>query len=153
MHERQTDIGLVSGLIDKKQTAWEQLYDTYASMMYGSILSITGDEKTACELLQEAFVELRNREVLLRTQSSLCVALIKHCCNITLKYLKTQGLKPQQERLNRNCRLIYFFYFEDLTLSEIALQLAMPELEVLKNLQAEFREIRNHAKQIMKDEQ
>ena len=144
-NKRQSDFKLVSELLDNKQTAWEQLYDTYAPMMYGSILNITGDEKTACDLFQQAFIELRNREMLLRIQASLCISLVKHCCNITLKYLKMKGLKPQRETLDRNCRLIYFFYFEDMTLTEIAERLAVPELEVIKNLQAEFREIRNRA--------
>ena len=144
-NKRQTDFKLVSELLDNKQTAWEQLYDTYAPMMYGSILEITGDEKTAGDLLEQAFVELQNREMLLRIQASLCMSLAKHCYNITLKYLKIQGLKPQRETLDRNCRLIYFFYFEDMTLTEIAVMLAMPELEVLKNLQAEFKEIRKRA--------
>jgi hypothetical protein len=144
-NKRQTGFKLVSKLLDNKQTAWEELYDTYAPMMYGSILNITGDEKTACNLLEQAFIELRNREMLLRIQASLCVSLVKHCCNITLKYLKMQGLKPQRETLDRNCRLIYFFYFEDMTLTEIATRLAMPELEVLRNLQAEFKDIRKRA--------
>lgn len=144
-NKRQTDFKLVSELMDNKPTAWEQLYDTYASMMYGSILNITGDEKMACDLLQQAFGELRNREMLLRIQASLCLSLVKHCYNITLKYLKMRGLSPQNETLDRNYKLIHFFYFEEMTLTEIAVRLAMPELEVIKNLQAEFKDIRIRA--------
>ena len=144
-NKRQTDFKLVSELMLDKPTAWEQLYDTYAPMMYGSILNITGDEKTACHLLQEAFVELRNREMLLRIQASLCISLVKHCFNITLKHLRMRGLTPQNDILDANCQLIHFFYFEEMTLTEIAVKLAMPELEVMKNLQAEFKEIRKRA--------
>ncbi len=144
-NKRQTDAQLVSELVQNKQAAWEHLYDTYAPIMYGSILNITGDEKTACDLLQQAFIELRNREILLRIQSSFCVSLVKHCCNIALKHLRIRGLMPQNETLDRNYRLIHFFYFEEMTLTEIAVRLAMPELEVLKNLQAEFKDIRNRA--------
>ncbi len=143
--KRQTDVKLVSELMDNKQTAWEQLYDSYAAMMYGSILNITGDEKMASDLLQQAFLELRNREILLRMQASLCISLVKHCYNMTLKYLKMRGLSPQNETLNRSCQLIHFFYFEDMTLAEIAARLAVPEWEVLKKLQTEFRDIRKRA--------
>lgn len=144
-NKRQTDFKLVSALMDNKPTAWAELYDTYAPMMYGLMLNITGNEEMAGNLLQQAFVDLKNRELLLRIQASLCVSLAKHCCNLTLKYLKIQGLSPQGEILDRQYKLIHFFYFEDLTLTEIAVQLAMPEFQVIKNLQAEFKEMRKRA--------
>ena len=45
-------------------STWEQVYDKYAPMMYGTIINMTHDEKMAGDILQEVFLDLKKKDII-----------------------------------------------------------------------------------------
>ncbi|MEO6166354.1 MAG: hypothetical protein ABIO98_02460 [Chitinophagales bacterium] len=58
--------------------AWGHIYDKYAPAMYGIICSLTGDRTIAEEIFKDAFLELKEKQILSKDTSSLCPCLLRH---------------------------------------------------------------------------
>ncbi len=129
------------------ETTWAHLYDTYAPMMYGTILKMTGNETIAEEILEETFLELKEKKMFLGVQVNLCNRFMQHTYRITLKYLKERNLKPISiHPFNENYPNINGLCFEGSTSTEVATNSAITEQEVRRNIRAEFNALRNQRK-------
>jgi DNA-directed RNA polymerase specialized sigma24 family protein len=139
------DTALISQLLQKNTSAWAQVYDTYAAMMDGIILNMTGDETMAEEILEHVFTELNTQQQFLKTPPALVHTLLKHTYKSTLTYLETRGLTPINAVLNNDYPLTHSFYFEEETLQEVAQKHTTHEHVIVKNLQKELKQLRNQA--------
>lgn len=128
--------------VQHNTSEWAHIYDTYSPMMYGTILKMTHDARMADIILEEVFIELHKKEILVPHHTPLNHVLLRHTFKSTIKHLETRG-QNIHESFNAHYRLINKFYFEQTTLKEVALELDLTEQEVLKNLRAEFNHFCN----------
>jgi DNA-directed RNA polymerase specialized sigma24 family protein len=128
---------LVPNLVQNKESDWANFYDKYASIIYGAILEMTGDEVSSTEILEEIFLDLYKKKVFSPYHTTFCMSLLRHTFQLTVKYLETKGLKVHQS-FNENYPLINLFYFKQVSLKEVAMKTNTIEKEVLKNLREEF---------------
>lgn len=89
----QSDTKLLPMLIANNSSAWSQLYDKYSPLMYGTILNITGDVNAACDILEEAFIQLKRDNVLSKISTTLPHGLLNHTYQVISKYMKTHNLR------------------------------------------------------------
>ena len=54
----QTEVHLIRGLQARQDTAFTNLYDAYAPALYGVLLKLVGDQASAEDLLQNAFIRI-----------------------------------------------------------------------------------------------
>jgi DNA-directed RNA polymerase specialized sigma24 family protein len=132
--------------VQKEGSSWAHFYDKYAPLMYGTILNMSGDKAIAEKILEEAFLELKDKEIPTSPCNDIRHWLLRHTYKLTLKHLKIRGLKAQP--FNENYPVINLFYFEEITLDEVATKLEITQQEVLKKLRAEFNHFRNDDKYV-----
>lgn len=133
---------IVSNFIQNKESDWACFYDTYAPVMYGTILKMTGDAALADEILEEVFLDLYRQKIFRPYNTAPCMSLLRHTFQLTLKYLENKGLKAY-ESFNKDYPLINLFYFQQATLKEAAKKTDTTEKEVLTNLREEFNHFCN----------
>ncbi len=121
---------------------WMHIYDMYAPMMYGTILKMTSDVVLAGIILEEIFIDIHKKEIVLAHHTPLNHILLRHTFKSTLKYLEARGQKIHKS-FNAHYPLINKFYFEQKVLKEVALELDVTEQKVLINLRAEFNHFCN----------
>ncbi len=144
---QQPDHTIIALLAENHKDAWPHIYDKYASMIYGIIFNMTGDEAIAGELLTEIFLELKQKKLLARVQTALCHTLVRLTHKLTIKLLNARGLTPISIQLvNGNYPIISSLYFELTTINEKGADSAVTKQEILKNLRAEFNHFRNQNK-------
>lgn len=142
---QQPDTTIIAMLAKNDDSAWVQLYDKYASMMYGIVLNMTGDEKVSGEILTDVFMQLKDKKLLSGVKAALCHSLIRHTYQLTIKYLTARGLTPISiEPVNGNYPRINSLYFELSTINEQGVDADNSKDTILKSLQAEFNQFRNH---------
>lgn len=120
-----------------QHTEWAYIYDTYAPMMYGTILKMTSDARMADIILEDIFIDLHKKEMLLAYHTPLNYILLRHTFESTLKHLEACG-QTINASFNAYYPLINKFYFEQKVLKEVGLELDITEQQVLKNLRTEF---------------
>lgn len=133
---------LVANLVQNKESDWACFYDKYAPTMYGTILKMTGDEALAEEILAEVFLDLYRKKILCPFHTALCMSLLRHTFQLTLRYLETKGRRVHQP-FNEDYPLINLFYFKQATLKEAAIKTETTEKEVLTKLREEFNHFCN----------
>ena len=77
-------------------SGWDQLYDKYAPVIYGSILKIIPDKEMTNQIFQECFISLKNTDILTHTKKSLPLFLLQHTYRFTIYYLKMKGMAPAE---------------------------------------------------------
>ncbi|MEO7768845.1 MAG: hypothetical protein ABIS01_15555 [Ferruginibacter sp.] len=65
----------------------ELLYDRYTPAMYWFIGKLTDDKKIADEILADALIQLKERQILLESNHSLCTSLLNYTYNCALQRL------------------------------------------------------------------
>ena len=71
---------------------WEHLYNKYSSLMYGICIKITGNEKMAVEIFEQAFIEIKTKSTLACLQTSVTVCLTKLTIAAVIAYYKLNHL-------------------------------------------------------------
>lgn len=143
-NNQQPDHVILLLLAQNQEDAWPYLYDKYASMMYGIVYNMTGDEAKAAEILTEIFLTLKQKKMLSRVQNALCHSLVRHTHKLTLQHLKKLGLKPiSLQTVNGNYPIINELYFELNTLNETEIHSDVHKKEILTSLRLEFNSFRN----------
>lgn len=133
---------LVANIVQNKESDWACFYDKYAPIMYGTILKMTGEEALAEEIMEEVFLDLYRKKIISPYHTALCMSLLRHTFQLTLKYLENKGLRAYQP-FNDDYPLINLFYFQQGTLKEAAMKTETTEKEVLTNLREEFNHFCN----------
>ena len=112
--------------------------------MYGTILKLTEDEAIAAELLEQAFLDLKRKDILSSISTTICHKILKHTYELTVNHLKAIGLAPPRTiSTDDNHTHINMFYFEGTTLKDAANSTNLTEQEVKKKLRAEVNYLRN----------
>ena len=139
-NNHQLDAALMPMFAQNDPTVWEHIYDNYAPLMYGTILKLTEDEAIAGELLEQAFLDLKMKNILSSISTTICHKILRHTYQLTLNHLKKQGLTPNPAYNN-----VYLdkFHFECATLKDAASSTNLTEQELRKNLRAEVNHLRN----------
>jgi len=146
-YNQPSDIAIISMLTKNVDEAWVSIYDKYASMMYGIILNMTGNETLAGEILTDVFVKLRKGKLLSRVRAALCHTLVRHTHKLTFEYLKKRGLKPiSTQSSNGDYPIISSLYFELATINEGGDYSDRSKEEILINIREEFNHFRNQTK-------
>ena len=144
---QQPDHVILLLLAQNQEDAWPYLYDKYASMMYGIVFNMTGNESKAGEILTEIFLTLREKKMLSRVRNALCHSLVRHTHKLTIQHLKALGMKPiSVQSKSGNYPIINALYFELEAINEQELDSDISKQEILKNLRAEFNHFRAHNK-------
>lgn len=89
-----TDSTVMYMLHTSNLSGWDQLYDKYAPIIYGSIVKIIPDKKMANQIFQECFINLKKTDLLTQSKKSLPLFLIQHTYRFTFFYLKAKGMAP-----------------------------------------------------------
>lgn len=139
-HKHQLDAQLMPMFAQNDPSVWEHIYDNYAPLMYGIILKLTKDETVAGELLEQAFLDLKRKNILTRISTTICHKILRHTYQLTLNHLKKLGLTPTPADNNMH---IDMFYFECATLKDASHSTNLTEQEIRKNLRAEVNYLRN----------
>ena len=140
----QLDTELIPMFAQHDPSVWEHVYDNYAPLMYGTILKLTEDEAIAADLLEQAFLDLKRKNILSRISTTICHKILRHTYKLTINHLKSIGLAPARTlSTDDNHTHINMFYFEGATLKDAAKSTDLTEQEVRKNLRAEVNYLRN----------
>ena len=143
-NKHQLDAALIPLFAQNNPSVWEHVYDNYAPLMYGTILKLTEDEEIAGELLEQAFLDLKRKNILSRISTTICHKILRHTYKLTVNHLKSLGLAPSKTPSSvKNNKYIDLFYFEETTLRDAAKSTNLTEQEVRKNLRAEVNHLRN----------
>ena len=143
-NNHQLDTELIPLFAQNDPSVWEHVYDNYAPLMYGTILKLTEDEAIAAELLEQAFLDLKRKDILSSISTTICHKILKHTYELTVNHLKAIGLTPSKTiSTDDNHTHINMFYFEGTTLKDAANSTNLTEQEVKKKLRAEVNYLRN----------
>ncbi len=144
---QQPDTVIIAMLAQNNKEAWLHLYNKYASMLYGIILNMTGNETIAGDILTEVFIALKHKKLLMRVKDALCHSLVRHTHKLTLKYLHERGLKPISiQTPNGDYPIINSLYFELATINELGSSSDIAKQEILRSLRTEFDHFRDQSK-------
>lgn len=143
-NNHQLDAALIPMFAKNDPSVWEHIYDNYAPMMYGTILKLTQNETLAGELLEQAFLDLKKKNILLQVSNTICHKILRHTYDLTVNHLKTIGVSPKKIQIsNADSSHVNMFYFEGASLKDAANSTNSTEQEVKKNLRAEVNHLRN----------
>jgi len=139
-----SDVTIVSMLAENHSAAWEQLYDKYASMMYGAVIQITKDERIAEHIFKECFIQLKETKHISKVRDPLALFLFKHAQSFTLNYLKLVDLTHgASNKPNINGPLMRLLSCKNISInSESKSQIAVEQAEARKKLREEFNHLR-----------
>ena len=136
------DSTILSLIREKNLTGWEQLYDKYAPIMYGIICTYTIDKSISDKIFINLFMRLKDEEILLKVNFTLCVFILRYTYTNTRKELKKWGIYYTESPFDTNS-IIYILCSQSITLKRVASNLKMSETEVKKNLHKEFLTFRS----------
>ncbi len=117
---------------------WEGLYDKYAPAMCGLICNLTDDKKLAEEIFTNAFLHLKQRQILLKIKHALCPALLRYTYSFTTTHLKKIGIIPKTLKLPEGTELIHLLTTQCNSLSHAAFFLKISLPEAKEKLHIEF---------------
>lgn len=88
----KSDQVILSMISENSLDAWIFLYDKYAAAMFGTICKITEDKKIAEEIFKEAFIQLKEKQILSKLKYSLYPWLLKYTLIFAQKHLRGLGI-------------------------------------------------------------
>ncbi len=143
-NNHQIDAALIPLFAKNDPSVWEHIYDNYAPMMYGTILKLTQNEILAEELLEQAFLDLKRRNILSQVSNKICHKILRYTYNLTVSHLKTLGYsQAEMQTSHNNNTYLNLFLFKGTTLKGAADSTNLTEQEVKKNLRSEVNHLRN----------
>ena len=88
----------------------ETLYENHSAVMYGICLKLSGSEKTANEIFQQAFGEINAKFLMGEMgdkQDSIQLCVIKHTYRVAINYLKITDVKAALKRIFHPVQMTY----------------------------------------------
>lgn len=123
--------------------AWDNLYNKYASAMYGLICNLIDDKTIAEEIFIAAFIQLKEKQILSELRSGLSYTLLRYTYTYAIKQLKQYGISFKKLIPPEEAKLVHLFYIQSNSLKEAASMLNITEEETKKRLRHEFLQFRN----------
>lgn len=143
-NNQEPDTNIILLLAENDDAAWAHLYDKYASIMYGIVYKMVGEENVAEEILVEVFIDLKRKKMLAGVRTALCHSIIRHTHRLTLSHLVARGLKPvRTQSENGSQSAISTLYFELAAINQLETTSSLAKQAILLNLRAEFNRFRN----------
>jgi DNA-directed RNA polymerase specialized sigma24 family protein len=143
-----SDSTIVSMLTEKNSSAWEQLYDKYAPLMYGAVFQITKDDRVAEKIFKECFLQLKESKNISNVRGPLDFFLLKHAQNFTLNYFKLIELAVEvNKKENHNTPLVEMLESKQITVKRSEPVSTVEQKEARKKLREEFNLLRAQHKQ------
>lgn len=143
MGESPRAISGIPGISPFPAAGWrsDHWYTKYSHMMYGIILQLTGNRIRAGRILKEVIMDLsRSQQLRLVDHLSMCKMVFQHSYQYTLNYLGSRGIKTAgRQPFGDEFQLLYLFYFEAVTVDDVAARLNKDKQEVLKDLRHELK--------------
>ncbi|MGQ0826778.1 MAG: RNA polymerase sigma factor [Bacteroidota bacterium] len=136
-----SDVSIVSMLAENNSSAWEQLYDKYAPMMYGAIVQTTKDERIAEQIFKECFFQLKENKNISKIRGPLDAFLLKHTYSFTANYLKLMELTNDANKFNNNRHLVQLLSSRQISI-KTELQSEKDQKDARKKLREEFNHLR-----------
>jgi len=137
-----SDVTIVSMLAENNSSAWEQLYDKYAPMMYGAVVQTAKDERIAEQIFKECFFQLKENKNISKIRGPLDSFLLKHTYSFTSNYLKlmelTNGLN---NKIDHNGHLAQLLSSRQISL-KTELKTDTDQQKARKKLREEFNQLR-----------
>ena len=138
---------IIAMLQQNNPAVWSHLYDKYAPAMYGMICSLAANRTVAEQIFEDAFHELKERQVLATVKFALYPALLRFIYAYAAEQLKQYGIPPHQSTPCKEAKLIHLFCTQCSSLAEASSILNIPEAEIKRKLHSEFLELRNKNEQ------
>ena len=123
--------------------AWVYLYDKYAAAMYSIVWHFTDNNEVANKIFTEAFLQLKEKNILSKVGYALCPFLLRYMHNFASQYLKKSGINPLQSSKAVDSQLIHLLCTQCNSIKDAASKLNITEDVALKNLRREFLVLRN----------
>ncbi|MEO7210571.1 MAG: hypothetical protein ABIY35_06485 [Chitinophagaceae bacterium] len=133
---------IIAMLEENNPLAWENLYDKYASVMYGLICNLTEDKLLAEEILMNAFLELKQKQILSKIKYALLPIIMRYTHSYTIEYLKNIRITEKTFHPQKETELIHLFTTQCSSLKVAASILNITVKETKKRLQVEFLNLR-----------
>lgn len=138
-----SDEQMLNLIVDNDVKAWEYLYDKYAAAMYSITLHFTDNKEIANKIFSQAFLQLKEKNMLLKIRYALCSFLLRYTHNYASQYLKRWGISAVNNSKAVNSQLIHLLCTQCNSIKEAAFKLNITEETAIKNLQREFLVLRN----------
>lgn len=130
-------------LAENNLKSWENLYDKYAPVMYAVICNLTDNKAVAAEILTEAFMQVKQKQILLKINISPCIYLLRHTYNYANQHLKQSGINLKAANPKEETKLIQLLRTQCSSLKDAAFILNITEDEAKKKLHEEVLECYN----------
>ena len=137
-----SDSTILTLIRENNLKGWEQLYDKYGSLMYGTICTHTTDNNLIEEIFIKLFIRLKQEEILLKIKFALCACLLRYTYLNTRQELKIRGINSTESRVRANC-VLHTFCSQSITPKKIVANLKISDQEVRQNLHKEFLSLRS----------
>jgi len=95
--EHKTDSNHYTYIEQRHLFQWNNLYDLYAPIMYGSILRLINNKKHAQNILLESFILLKESKLCSKLRKPLSIELLCHTHKVAINYLKLKNLKLKKD--------------------------------------------------------
>jgi len=144
--QQQTDILsdqiILSMIAENNLEAWAHLYDKYAPAMLGIICNLTDERKIAEEIFKEAFLQLKEKQILSKFTYALCPYLLIHTNTFARAQLKERGISYSNNTIDETS-LINILCSQNRNITEVASKFRITTVEARNKLRSEFVEIRS----------
>ena len=138
-----SDAQLLTMIGKNDVNTWLNLYDKYSAAMYSIVWHLTHNNDVANKIFTEAFLQLKDKNILMKIQFALCPFLLRYMHNYASQYLKKWGINPVSNSKTIDSELIHLLCTQCNSIKDVALKLNITEAAAVKDLQKEFLVLRN----------
>ena len=138
-----SDERMLTMLNKNDANAWVHLYDKYAAAMYSIVWHFTDNNEVANKIFTEAFLQLKEKNILSKVPYALCPFLLRYMHNYASQYLNKWGINPIQSSKAVDSQLIHLLCTQCNSIKDAASKLNITEDVAIKNLRREFLVLRN----------
>lgn len=123
-------------------SSFEQIYDTYSSMLYGVALEISPDKNKAEDILFRTFIKINEQKSEIQQRSSMCLALMK-------LLIETANEDPEIKKNNyslkqfENSPLLTTLLIKCTTLENVCKQNNITRMQAARKLREEITLLRD----------
>ena len=138
-----SDAQLLIMIGENDVNAWRDLYDKYSGAMYSIVWHLTHNNEVANKIFTEAFLQLKEKNILIKIHFALCPFLLRYTHNYASQYLKKSGINPVSNSKIFDSHLIHLLCTQCNSIKDLAFKLNIAEAAAVKDLRKEFLMIRN----------
>ena len=128
-----SDQTILSMIEENNLEAWELLYDKYAPAMYGIICGLVADRTIADDIFKEAFIQLKEKNILNKVTYALCPCLLRYTHAFAKEQLTLRGITYSKDYL-KETSLVKIFCSQNLSVSQVASNFNITETELKKTI-------------------